>query len=134
MPRLCRRHCWICRRSGDDCIDRWDGSRLIRVLVTDRTLPFAAVMRGTVDAPAFEVSSSDPAVLDAVATTFTPAPPEYADLLAADPVLGRLDARFPGIRQIRQLDLFSGGEQRLSPKLAEVLLHEVAIACAIGAL
>jgi len=95
------------RRSGDDLIDRWDGSRLVRVLVTDRTLPFLAVMHGTVDEPAFEVSSSDPAVIEAVATTFTPAPPEYADLLAADPVLGRLNARFPGIRQIRQLDLFS---------------------------
>jgi DNA-3-methyladenine glycosylase II len=99
------------RRSGDDLIDRWDGTRLVRVLSTwrhtHRALPFVAVMTGTVDAPAFEVSSTDPTVLDAVATTFTAAPPEYAALLADDPVLARLNARFPGIRQIRQLDLFT---------------------------
>jgi DNA-3-methyladenine glycosylase II len=62
---------------------------------------------GTLAAPAFSVSSADPLVCDAVATTFTPAPPEYAALLAHDPVLGALDAQFPGIRQIRQLDLFT---------------------------
>jgi DNA-3-methyladenine glycosylase II len=96
------------RRSGDDLIDRWDGARLVRVLATSgQTLPFVALRQGTVDQPAFEVASSDPAVLDAVATTFTPAPPEYADLLARDSVLERLDTRFPGIRQIRQLDLFT---------------------------
>jgi DNA-3-methyladenine glycosylase II len=101
------------RRSGDDLIDRWDGSRLVRVLSTSpsvsasASLPFVAVKQGTVDEPAFEVSSTQPAVLDAVATTFTPAPPEYADLLAQDPVLARLNASFPGIRQIRQLDLFT---------------------------
>lgn len=96
------------RRSGDDLIDRWDGTRLIRVVSADgRSVPFVAMSCGTLDAPAFTVSSSEPAVLEAVRTTFTPAPGEYGALLRSDPVLARLDAQFPGIRQIRQLDLFT---------------------------
>jgi DNA-3-methyladenine glycosylase II len=39
--------------------------------------------------------------------TFIPAPADYAAVLERDPVLRRLDTRFPGIRQIRQLDLFT---------------------------
>jgi 3-methyladenine DNA glycosylase/8-oxoguanine DNA glycosylase len=42
-----------------------------------------------------------------VADTFMPAPADYPRLLSEDPVLARLDARFPGIRQIRQLDVFT---------------------------
>src|SRR5438132_1218194 len=43
----------------------------------------------------------------AVATTFTPAPDHYRRLLHQDMALAALDARFPGIRQIRQLDIFT---------------------------
>lgn len=96
------------KRSGDDLIDRWDGTRLMRVLGDGaRSVPFVATRAGSLFAPAFSVTSDDPAVLEAVATTFVPAGPEYPALLASDPVLGALDARFPGIRQIRQLDLFT---------------------------
>jgi 3-methyladenine DNA glycosylase/8-oxoguanine DNA glycosylase len=42
-----------------------------------------------------------------VADTFMPAPADYAGVLDQDRVLARLDARFPGIRQIRQLDVFT---------------------------
>jgi DNA-3-methyladenine glycosylase II len=53
----------------------------------------------------------DPAHVDvvraAVATTLVPAPPDYQRLLAEDPIIARFDAQFPGIRQIRQLDLFT---------------------------
>jgi DNA-3-methyladenine glycosylase II len=96
------------RRSGDDLVDRWDGRRLVRALVADgRTLPFVAIRQGTLEAPAFTVTSADPPVVEAVRTTFAPAPESYAALIESDPVLARLDARFPGIRQIRQLDLFT---------------------------
>jgi DNA-3-methyladenine glycosylase II len=96
------------KRSGDDLIDRWDGRRLVRVLVVEgRTLPFVAVHVGTLDAPGFEVTPSDQAVLEAAATTFVPPPPDYAALLDQDAILRDLDARFPGVRQIRQLDLFT---------------------------
>jgi DNA-3-methyladenine glycosylase II len=44
-----------------------------------------------------------------VETTFfqVAAPADYARLLSEDPVIAALDAGFPGIRQIRQLDLFT---------------------------
>src|SRR6266540_5588699 len=96
------------RRSGDDLVDRWDGTRLVRVLPTvNGAVPFVAVRSGTLEAPAFEVASCHPAVLRAVAETFVAAPPEYARLLESDVVLGALDKRLPGVRQIRQLDLFT---------------------------
>jgi DNA-3-methyladenine glycosylase II len=101
------------RRSGDDLIDRWDGHRLIRAVSTGAAtwVPFVAVAAGDTDAPGFVVSLDDAAhrdrVVRTVASTFMPAPEEYAGLLQEDPVLAALDARFPGIRQIRQLDVFT---------------------------
>jgi len=99
------------RRSGDDLIDRWDGARLVRALVTGAAcIPFVATAIEDVATPAFAVQA-DAAHKDlvraTVETTFTPAPANYARLLEQDPVLAALDARFPGIRQIRQLDLFT---------------------------
>jgi len=102
------------RRSGDDLLDRWDGRRLVRTVPHGgRAIAFVAQAGGNLQAPSFEVvaEASDAAAVmaarEAAAQTFVPAPPAYPDLLHDDPVLGRLDARFPGIRQIRQLDLFS---------------------------
>jgi DNA-3-methyladenine glycosylase II len=100
------------RRSGDDLVDRWDGSRLARVLrIGDNHAAFAATPDGTLGTPALRFTThSDQhheAVRNAVADTFVLAPAAYADLLELDPVLGRLDALYPGIRQIRQLDLFT---------------------------
>jgi DNA-3-methyladenine glycosylase II len=100
------------RRSGDDLVDRWDGTTLVRVLQTDNIrAPFVAVADGTLQSPAFHYAVADvrhqALVHRAVEETFVPAPPEYAQLLEDDPLLGRLDAQFPGIRQIRQLDLFT---------------------------
>jgi DNA-3-methyladenine glycosylase II len=96
------------RRSGDDLVDRWDGARLVRVLDTARgAVPFVAVRTGTLAAPAFDVEPCDAGVVAAVAETFVAAPPEYQQLLESDAVLRTLDARFPGVRQIRQLDLFT---------------------------
>ena len=101
------------RRSGDDLIDRWDGQRLIRAAWAgrDRWVPFVAFASGSLDAPAFDVSVTDasaaPHVRGVVADTFMPAPADFQRLLAEDPVIARLNARFPGIRQIRQLDVFT---------------------------
>jgi DNA-3-methyladenine glycosylase II len=97
------------QRSGDDLIDRWDGSRLARAVPVDgRWVPFVAHAQGSPAAPAFFIDSPDPsAVADTVANTFVPPPADYANLLAADPVLRRLNELFPGICQIRQLDLFT---------------------------
>lgn len=100
------------RRSGDDLLDRWDGVELIRAVPAGQTwAPFVATACTRVEAPAFmvriEAAQRTEEVRDAVATTFVPAPDDFARLLREDSVLARLDARFPGIRQIRQLDLFT---------------------------
>lgn len=97
------------RRSGDDLIDRWDGERLARaaLLPGNAWIPFVARARGS----AFDVSVDDAAeallVQQMVANTFVPAPSDYERLLAEDPVIARLDQAYPGIRQIRQLDVFT---------------------------
>jgi len=100
------------RRSGDDLVDRWDGVRLIRAVpVGTGWVPFVARPTASVRTPGFAVTVSDGCLLEevktAVASTFFDAPRHYARLLHEDPVLAALDARFPGIRQIRQLDLFT---------------------------
>ncbi len=101
------------RRSGDDLIDRWDGHRLVRAAYTGtgRWIPFVARAVGGIAEPGFDVmvdSASDIAAVQAVvANTFMAAPPAYTRLLEADSVLGSLDAQLPGIRQIRQLDVFT---------------------------
>jgi DNA-3-methyladenine glycosylase II len=99
------------RRSGDDLIDRWDGVRLIRAVPRGPAwVPFVATAC-PVETPGFKVSIEDGCrteeVRAAVASTFVPAPDDYTRLLDDDTVLAALDARFPGIRQIRQLDLFT---------------------------
>jgi 3-methyladenine DNA glycosylase/8-oxoguanine DNA glycosylase len=92
------------RRSGDDLIDRWDGTRLVRVLrLGVGYVPFV----GTLREGGLQVCPADPAVLDAVRATFFEAPAGWPSLLHRDPVLRELELRFPGVRQPRQLDLFT---------------------------
>ena len=93
------------RRSGDDLIDRWDGTRLVRTAVLNgERVAYRCRTVGSIEAPALHV---EPDCATAVAeTTFFAAAPEYAALLQSDPVLAELDARFPGVRQPRQHDLF----------------------------
>ena len=93
------------RRSGDDLIDRWDGRRLLRTApVNGHHLAYRCIAHGSVEAPGFSV---EPASLaDVAQRTFFPAPKSWPDLLARDPVLARLNEKFPGVRQPRQYDLF----------------------------
>ncbi|HEX8997797.1 MAG TPA: hypothetical protein VF812_17340, partial [Ktedonobacterales bacterium] len=100
------------RRSGDDLLDRWDGEWLMRTLSVDgRIVPYACQLRGTVEAPALLVEtprSSDRAPVEAaLRITFAPTPENYAALLRADAVVAELDARYPGLRPVRQFDLFT---------------------------
>jgi DNA-3-methyladenine glycosylase II len=93
------------RRSGDDLIDRWDGTRLVRTVHLDgQRIAYCCTALGTLEEPAFHVEPAEAA--PAVSQTFFTAPPAYADLLERDPALAALDARFPGVRQPRQHDLF----------------------------
>jgi DNA-3-methyladenine glycosylase II len=101
------------RRSGDDLIDRWNGCQLIRAACAPvgGWAPFLARANLDQQSPAFEVSVTHRShvahIREVVAQTFMPAPPDYERLRREDAVIARLDALFPGIRQIRQLDVFT---------------------------
>ncbi len=97
---------------GDDLLDRWDGTHLVRTVNSGgRAIPFVGVSAGTVAEPALDVTiehtADRPRVEAAVRHMFVFAPPEFGELLARDPLLAALDARHPGLREVRQLDLFA---------------------------
>ncbi len=100
-------------RNGDDYLDRWDGERWVRTLATrSRNIPFSCQPLGTPGEPRLEVRVADsrdlPAVREAAKLSFILASRGFAALLRRDSVLARLNRRFPGIRQVRQFDLFYG--------------------------
>jgi len=100
------------RRCGDDLIDRWDGRDLVRAAPFGKTwVPFVATATGTTDNPGFDVTVHDTehkqAVRRVVAHTFVPVSEDVGRLAAADSIFAALDLRFRGIRQIRQLDVFT---------------------------
>src|SRR5579871_3615470 len=107
------------RRSGDDLIDRWDGETLLRThpvsasarAAGESAVAYACRAAGSLEHPAFYVTVADPAqrqvIEAAVREMFIPAPPEFAALLEADPMVARLNGAYPGLRQVRQYDLFA---------------------------
>ncbi|MEO7003483.1 MAG: hypothetical protein ABI068_16800 [Ktedonobacterales bacterium] len=101
------------RRNGDDLLDRWDGAHFVRTQrVAHVTVAYVCEPAGSVQRPAMRVSIADPAHQEVIAATVRAAfvqPPaaEYAYLLAHDPLIADLDRRFPGLRPIRQFDLFT---------------------------
>jgi DNA-3-methyladenine glycosylase II len=100
------------RRFGDDLLDRWDGATLTRTLRDgNEVIPYMARNAGSVEAPALLIKTPSPqddeAVETAICATFLPPPASYPALLLADPVIATLDARFPGLRTVRQFDLFA---------------------------
>lgn len=100
-------------RNGDDYLDRWDGERWGRTLAAgSRNIPFSCLPQGTPDEPRLEVRVADSqdlaAVREAANLSFLLAGQGFNALLRRDPVLARLNRKFPGIRQVRQFDLFYG--------------------------
>lgn len=84
----------------------------MRTLPVDgRSVAYTCTALGTVEDPAFRVTVEAPshreAVERAVRSTFVAPPPEYRQLLWADPVVARLEALFPGLRPVRQFDLLA---------------------------
>ncbi|MBA2491057.1 MAG: DNA-3-methyladenine glycosylase 2 family protein [Gammaproteobacteria bacterium] len=100
------------RSAGDDGVDRWDGTHLVRTeRIGDRAVAYVATVAGTVDQPTLRVTVADPfnarAVEHAVRSTFTRAPTAFAELVLTDPVIARLDARYRGLRQVQHPDLLA---------------------------
>jgi DNA-3-methyladenine glycosylase II len=100
-------------RNGDDYLDRWDGERWMRTLAaSSRNIPFSCRPIGTPDEPRLEVRVGDSrdlaGVREVANLSFLLAGRGFGALLRRDSVLARLNGKFPGIRQVRQFDLFYG--------------------------
>jgi len=107
------------RRNGDDLIDRWDGRVWLRAVpVGGRMVAAACRPAGTVAAPALDVeveAGGDPAAVGrAVAGVFVRADGPLAELARRDPVVARLDRRFPGVRPVLQPDLLTAVVRSIS--------------------
>lgn len=107
------------RRSGDDLIDRWDGTTLVRTLpVGGQKVAYACSVVGTLDAPALHVTIEDAryreAFEQALQSSFVAAPPAFAELLRADPIIAELDERYRGLRTILQFDLLAALVRNIS--------------------
>lgn len=88
-------------RNGDDYLDRWDGQRWVRTLASGpRNIPFSCRLVGTIENPSLEVKVQDPGDLDevreAAKQSFLLPGRGFSALLKRDPVLARLNKKFPG--------------------------------------
>ncbi len=100
------------RSSGDDLIDRWNGTHLIRTVRTPGgTVPCVCTATGTVRKPALGVMAPNPEygfdIGRAMHATFSATPPEFNDLVRSDPVIAKLDKQSCGLRPVCQLDLLA---------------------------
>ena len=136
----------VLRRSGDDLLDRWDGQIWLRTVpVGDRTVGVAARPTGSVADPALLVAveagdAGDPASPPTAAAAaagrvlagaFPTAPEALAALTAADPVVARIAARFPGVGPVLQPDLLTAvvrsiSAQQITLRFAAVLRGRLA--------
>ena len=126
----------VFRRSGDDLLDRWDGQVWLRALAVDgRMVGTAARPAGTVADPALLVAAEAGADAEAagrvLAGAFPTAPDALAELAAADPVVARIAARFPGTGPVLQPDLLTAvvraiSAQQITLRFAAVLRARLA--------
>jgi DNA-3-methyladenine glycosylase II len=99
------------RRSGDDLLDRWDGRTFTRTVVIDaEAIAYACTFESVGDALEVRVALENPRhreeITDIVRTMFVMPPPHFSELTRRDPVIRALDARYPGVRSVRQANLF----------------------------
>jgi DNA-3-methyladenine glycosylase II len=126
----------VFRRSGDDLLDRWDGRVWLRCVPLDGRMAGAAARpAGTLTDPALLVEAepgADPAAAGAaLAGAFPAAPQALAALAAADEVVNRIAARFPGIGPVLQADLLTAvvrsiSAQQITLRFAAVLRGRLA--------
>jgi DNA-3-methyladenine glycosylase II len=99
------------RRSGDDLMDRWNGSTFVRVITIDESpVAYACTFETAKDAVNVHVTLEDARYCDeiesVVSAMFLVPPEHFAELMRHDPVIAALDARYPGVRSVRQPNLF----------------------------
>ncbi|MBV8540205.1 MAG: DNA-3-methyladenine glycosylase 2 family protein [Pseudonocardiales bacterium] len=101
------------RRNGDDLMDRWDGSRLVRVLTFDgRRVPVSMRPLGDATTPGLSATAApgqDITVEElraALAVQFILAGASWDHLLATDPRLAAVAATAPAIRPLGLTDPF----------------------------
>jgi DNA-3-methyladenine glycosylase II len=99
------------RRSGDDLLDRWDGRTFARTDVIDaEAVAYACTFESVGDALEVRVTIENPRyreeIADIVRAMFVMPPPHFSDLTQRDPLIRALDARYPGVRSVRQSNLF----------------------------
>ena len=126
----------VLRRAGDDLLDRWDGRLWLRAVAVDgRTVGAAARPVGSPADPALLAAAeagADPAAAGRVLAGAFPAPGDaLAGLAAADPVVARMAARFPGIGPVLQPDLLTAvvraiSAQQITLRFAAVLRGRLA--------
>ncbi len=99
------------RRSGDDLLDRWDGSTFIRTVFAEgKPLAFATSFEQGRDGLSARVVLERPrdreAVEPVVRAMFVTPPTEYLELRRRDPLVDTLELEYPGVRSVRQANLF----------------------------
>jgi DNA-3-methyladenine glycosylase II len=92
-------------RWGDDGLDRWDGTTLVRTcrIAGDLVIPYAATVAGNVELPRLliELPSASVERIEqvetAVRTSFVPVPSALAEVAAMDDAVRRLTESYPGV-------------------------------------
>ena len=108
------------RRSGDDLIDRWDGSTLVRTAPSrGRNIAFAAEPRQNAHGHSeFVVTIAEPAHRDDVETvvrsTFLLPTPAFCELTRTDPRVHAAHVRYPSILPILEHDLLAAMVRSIS--------------------
>ncbi|HXA27914.1 MAG TPA: hypothetical protein VN193_04115 [Candidatus Angelobacter sp.] len=101
------------RRWGDDLLDRWDGSTLLRTIrIGGEAVALACTPTGTITAPRLRVTTADPDHLDSAAAAAarffaTVAPATLQRLTDADPVVAAAEQLQPGARPVLQPDILT---------------------------
>jgi DNA-3-methyladenine glycosylase II len=98
------------RRSGDDLLDRWDGTWLTRtVLIDGHSIPYTCRPNHDSEHPALYVIVEDAAYADPIASTirrsFAALTDDFIKLCRADPILGRLAELHRGFRPMLHPEL-----------------------------
>jgi DNA-3-methyladenine glycosylase II len=103
----------VFRRSGDDLVDRWDGTTLLRTIrIAGESIPLACTPAGTVAKPTLTVTTDDARHQDAATAaarrffaTVTPA--VLRRLTGADPVVRAAEEMYRGVRPVLQPDVLT---------------------------